>query len=130
MVLDRQLDSEELNQLGIITELDYFKDLDEEFYTTPEFADISCDEFGLTLYGFKQVLMQLSQQQRDQMLTKMGYDQGLYSTQSRVFVTTVHSEKTIKCCIGDNVAANLHELSANLMADALIREGKMGKHSR
>lgn len=65
LVLNRQLDAEELNQLGDITNMDYFKNIEEEDFLGPDFKDISCDKNGLTLYGFKQVLMKLSQEERN-----------------------------------------------------------------
>ena len=55
------------------------------------FKGISCNENGLTLYGFKQVFFKLSPEDQQKIFEKLGYDESHYSLKSRVFVTTIHS---------------------------------------
>lgn len=49
LVLNRELSAEELNQFGLITDLDYFKQIKaEDFKKGSKFADVSSTDDGLT----------------------------------------------------------------------------------
>ena len=92
IILDRKLDEHELNQLGDITDIDFFKKVRDGDFTKAKFEGMSCDEEGLTNYGLKQVFdKKLSDDERTQMMETLGYDENLYSVKSRVFVFTCHS---------------------------------------
>lgn len=45
----------------------------------------------------------LTEEQLNQILTKMGYDELLYSTKSKVYVLSIHAERQVKAFIKDNV---------------------------
>lgn len=68
-------------------------------------------EKGLTLKGFKEFWKD-SIKENDaakiwQWLSKLGYDRELYSSFSRSFILTMHSDKPITLQVGDAVSTNL-----------------------
>jgi len=68
-----------------------------------------------------QVCEQFSDQKVLKMLNKLGYDDRLYSTKSRVFVVTFHATEDIRVRIADAVKTDLNEKAANLMMDNYLK---------
>lgn len=60
------------------------------------------------------------------MITNMGYDGALHSIKSRVFVCTIHGDEPLKCSIGDNLEANMHEIGKNMICSDLVRKKHLG----
>lgn len=68
----------------------------------------------MTLKGFKEFLknavtQQPGEQRVREWLFKLGYDAELYSTFSRSFILTMHSDQPLTIQVGDTVSTNLEE---------------------
>jgi len=88
--LNGQLSAQELNQFGEIIDDDELKSIKMADFFSEKFWNFSCDENGFTKYGFIQYLSQFSDDRIHNMLTKLGYNEDLYSTKSRVFTLSFH----------------------------------------
>jgi len=66
-------------------------------------TDVDAVNYGLSEFGFIQLMKTLTEDQLNQILTKMGYDELLYSTKSKVYVLSIHAERQVKAFIKDNV---------------------------
>lgn len=68
---------------------------------------------GLTLKGFKAYfkdqIKEKGQSEVQEWLKTLGYDIDLYSTSSRSFIMTIHSEDQITLEVGDTVSTNLEQ---------------------
>lgn len=68
---------------------------------------------GLTLKGFKEYFKdQVRAQGEDKIwdwMSKLGYDRELYSSFSRSFILTMHSDQPITLEVGDTVSTNLEQ---------------------
>jgi len=68
---------------------------------------------GLTLKGFKEFwkdsIKAHGEAQIWEWLAKLGYDRDLYSSFSRSFILTMHSDQPITLQVGDTVSTNLEE---------------------
>ena len=66
-------------------------------------TDVDAVNHGLSEFGFIQLMKTLTEEQLNQILAKMGYDELLYSTKSKVHVLSIHAERQVKAFIKDNV---------------------------
>ena len=68
-----------------------------------------------------QIINQFSEQKIQGILSKMGYDEWLFSTKSRVFVITFHSSEEIRVRIGNASKTNLNEKAITLILDDYLK---------
>ena len=84
----------------------------EDFQTKIMNKYCSTDK-GLTLKGFKEFwkdsIKAHGEAQIWDWLAKLGYDRDLYSSFSRSFILTMHSDQPITLQVGDTVSTNLEE---------------------
>lgn len=84
----------------------------EDFQTKVMNKYCSTDK-GLTLKGFKEFwkdsIKAHGEAQIWEWLAKLGYDRDLYSSFSRSFILTMHSDQPITLQVGDTVSTNLEE---------------------
>ena len=113
--LDGQLSAKELNQFGEIIDNDVFEDLTVPDFFKEKFWNISCDENGLTRYGFHQILETFNDENIEDMLCKLGYDSSLYSLKSKMYTLTFHSSVPIRVRISDALKTDLNERAWDLM---------------
>lgn len=126
LALNGLLSAEELNQFGKIANMKKFTEITSKSFTSPEFANISCNEHGLTNLGFKQFLFRnFSEKEISNMLTKLGYDDGMYSTKSRVFVTSFQADSPLKVQINESIIGNLHTRAWDLFMNHHLMERKL-----
>jgi len=93
LALNGQLSAAELNQFGRIVNEARFMKIKDSSFTRKEFKRISCDKDGLTNLGFKQYLFRNFETDKIiKMLEKLGYDEGLYSTKSRVIIVSIQAD--------------------------------------
>lgn len=106
------LDEGELNQFGEIVDLDFFRNITSKDFGTSSSkfsglsyrsTDVDSKNYGLSEFGFIQLMQTMTDAQLSQILEKMGYDEHLYSTKSKVFVLSIHAERRIQAYIKDNV---------------------------
>ena len=75
---------------------------------------------GLTLKGFKDFMKDSVEKSpgeekvRD-WLAKLGYDSELYSSFSRSFILTLHSNHPINIQVGDNISTNLEDAAQTMI---------------
>ena len=55
------------------------------------------------------------------MLTKMGYDEHLYSLKSKVFILSIHSELKIKASVKDAVGSQMDERAKDMLLEHYAR---------
>lgn len=59
-----------------------------------------------------------------QMFERMGYDESLYSTKSKIFVCTIHAENTVNVSIKNAIGTRVLMAAQNLKLDDILkREG-------
>jgi len=122
--LDGVLTARELNIFGDIVEDSFFSSLTQNSFLEPEFDEISHVTEGITRYGLFQILSGYSENKIRSILKKLGYDESLQSTKSRVFVITFHSTEKVKVKIKSAARTDLNEKAANLiLADHLEKTG-------
>lgn len=110
LALNGKLSAGELNQFGKIIDNKEMQKLKQTDFTSSAFKTYSCDKEGLTNLGFKQYLFRnLKDKQISTMLDKLGYDQQLYSTKSRVFVMTFQSDYPIKVKINESIFGDMNK---------------------
>lgn len=116
LALNGSLSAQELNQFGkIVGQRKFEKITQQDFTKKEEFKSLSCGKDGLTNLGFKQYLFRnFNQEQINQMLTNMGYDKGLYSYKSRVFVVSFQADIPLDVKINETVMGNLHTRALDL----------------
>lgn len=68
-----------------------------------------------------QIVNNFSEQKIQQILGKMGYDECLFSTKSRVFVITFHSSEEVRVRIGNAAKTNFNEKAVTLLLDEYLR---------
>ncbi len=85
---------------------------------------------GLTLKGFKEFMKDSVKKHGEdtvfEWLHKLGYDKQLYSSFSRSFIITMHSEQPITLQVGDTVSTNLEESAQSMILreHASVKEKK------
>ena len=86
--MNRRLDEEELNQLGYITQTQFLHELTKEDFSATSsklskisYVDLSqdADNYGVTPFGFVQLLKNKIPNEVDEILEKLGYDYNLFS---------------------------------------------------
>ncbi len=74
---------------------------------------------GLTLKGFKQWFKEevpkRTEEKVFEWLSKLGYDKELFSSFSRSFIVTFHSEHPLSLQVGDTVGTNLEEAAQKII---------------
>lgn len=101
------LSVEELNQFGEIINEPFFKKITYSDFTSAKFKDISCNEYGVTCLGFKQLLFRhFSSAEITKFMEILGYDKALNSTKSRAFMISFQSDLPMSIKIKDIVKAN------------------------
>jgi translation elongation factor EF-G len=113
--LNGQLSAKELNQFGEIVDDDDLKNITTEDFFKPEYWNVSCNENGLTKFGLKQLFYHFSESKMSNILTKLGYDESLYSNKSRVYTLSVHSDSMVRVRIGDAMKTDLNEQAWDMM---------------
>ena len=97
-------------------------------FSQKEFKTLSWDKNGLTNLGFKQYLFRNFEQDRiEEMLQKLGYDQGLYSLKSRVFVASFQSENPIAVKINDSILGDMHRRAWDLYMNKKLMENEISQ---
>jgi hypothetical protein len=125
------LSARELNQFGNLVNEDKFKNIEQEDFESEEFENVSCTEEGLTQFGFKQYLFHnFSQKEISDMLLKLGYDDGLNSLKSRVFVVTFHSSEPLTVTIHDVNEGDMHKTASNMYMDKLLEDDSVRKDDK
>ena len=108
--LNEILSAEELNQFGRIIGEKAFIDIKQKDFTSEKFKNLSCGKEGLTNLGFKQFLFRNFEADKiPKILEKLGYDKGLYSNKSRVFVVSIQSEQQLTVKIEDSLLGEMHK---------------------
>lgn len=123
--LDGQLSAKELNNFGEIIGDDELKTVTTADFFKSKYMNISCDENGVTRFGVKQLFSHYSEQKVTDILTKLGYDESLYSHKSRVFTLSIHSEGKVRVRVSDALKTDLNEKSWDMMM--LNYSNKFGK---
>lgn len=113
--LNGQLSANELNQFGVLLGNDSMQELQEEDLESEKFESISWDRNGVTQYGLTQIMSEFSQDALHENLSKMGYDDSLYSSKSKVFTITFHTLSKLRVRIGDAAKTDLNERAWDLM---------------
>jgi len=116
--LNGQLSAEELNQFGELIDDDELRSITMKDFYSEKYWNLSCDDKGFTNFGLIQYLSKLSEGQIRNCLYKLGYDDSLYSTKSRVFTLSFHCEKSLRVRISDAMKTDLNERAWDLMMDA------------
>ena len=99
----------------------------DDFEEGGKFAKLSCNENGLTNFGFKQVMDSLPASDVDQILERMGYDSAFYSNKSRIFVCTLHAKKPLKISIKNAIGTNIYFTAMNMLISKVIEEKGTGR---
>jgi hypothetical protein len=101
------LSVEELNQFGEIINEKFFKNITYSDFTSEKYKDISCNEYGVTCLGFKQLLFRhFSSAEITRFMEILGYDKALNSTKSRSFMISFQSDLPLTIKIKDTMKAN------------------------
>lgn len=125
--LNGQLSAEELNNFGAIIDSDRFKSITPETLASEEYKNYSCNENGLTLFGFQQLVRDMEPAEVTSMLRKLGYDDCLYSIKAKPFIISFHTLAPLRVRIGDAMKTDLNERSRDLMMNAYYNaEGATG----
>jgi len=66
----------------------------------------------------------LSKDDVTDIFTKMGYNDALYSTKSKVFVATVHSSRPIFCKIKNAIGSSTTEITQDLVLAKVMRDAE------
>ena len=125
---NRQLSPEELQAFGTIIENETIQAIDADTLASEDFQNISCDENGITRFGMIQMLTKTVDIDglRDA-LTKLGYDESLYSTKSKPFMLSFHTTGSLRVRIGDAMQTDLNERARDLMMSYFLdTEGATG----
>ena len=128
------LSADELNQFGKIIDSDFFKKLTDDSLTNGELDDISCNEEGVSLLGFKQLLFRrFDMKEIKEIMTKMGYDDALNSIKSRVFMMNFQANEdvgevdvVVKDALVEN---NMYQTAWNKLMQYLYEEEGMNGFS-
>lgn len=102
LAVNGMLSVQELNQFGKIINEPLFTNIKQSDLTSSQFANISCNEQGLSLLGFKQFLFRnFNNEEIREILNKMGYDDALNSLKSRVFMVSFQAMDSMEVRIKD-----------------------------
>jgi hypothetical protein len=125
LALNGRLSAEELNQFGRIVGEKIFKKIRTKDFSSKAFKLYSCDpDEGLTNLGFKQFLFRNFEQDRiEEMFEKLGYDPALYSTKSRVFVSSFQADSPISVKINESIIGDMHTRAWDLFMEHQLSEG-------
>jgi hypothetical protein len=113
--LNGSLSAGELNQLGQLVGDENLSNLTSDDLAGEHFENISCNADGITNYGLKQLFRRTDPSQVLGFLEKLGYDESLYSTKSKPFTVTFHTNSKLRVRIGDALATDLNERAWDLM---------------
>ena len=61
------------------------------------------NNYGLTPFGFVQLLQSKLTNQVDEIISALGYDENLYNTKAKLFVMSIHSERPLSLSFKDSV---------------------------
>ena len=102
LVVNGQLSAHELNQFGRMIQEPFFMNIRDDDFDTEDFDDINCNEDGVSLLGFKQLLFRnFKDNEIMGILRKLGYDECLYSLKSRAFMMSFHATDEITVDVED-----------------------------
>lgn len=125
--LNGSLSAEEINQLGNIVGNEKMMSITSEDLESEEFKNISCDANGVTRYGMRQMIRRLDADTIMDFLQKLGYNDALYSTKSKPFIITFHTNSKLRVRIGDALKTDLNERAWDLMMNSYYKtEGATG----
>lgn len=123
--LNGKLSAEELNQFGKIINEPKFKNITDKSFKKKEFKKLSCDSEGLTNLGFKQFLFRNFEQDKlEEMFDILGYDRGLYSLKSKIFVTSFQADTDIRVKINDSFLGNFQSRAWDLFMNYKLENGE------
>lgn len=135
MNMNRRLDEEELNQIGYITSIDFLHQITRDDFLNSStkfnkmsYVSIEEDEtnYGLTPFGFMQLLQQKLPNQIDEIISELGYDENLYNTKAKLFVMSIHSERPLQLSFKDSVGTKMHERAQDFILNQEIKTEGMG----
>ena len=133
--MNRRLDEEELNQLGYITENEFLHSITKDDFakTATKLGRISyvdteqdADNYGLTPFGFIQLLKSKIANDVDEILEKLGYDENLYSTKSKLFVVSIHAERPLQLSFKDAIGTSMNERAQDYILNNEIKTEGLG----
>ena len=102
LAVNGQLSAHELNQFGKIIQEPLFMSISDDDFDTKDFDDINCNENGVSLLGFKQMLFRnFEDDEIMEILRKLGYDECLYSLKSRAFMMSFQATDEITVGVED-----------------------------
>ena len=113
--LNGSLSPEELNMFGELIGNDQLAGITADDLAGEDFENISCDENGITNFGLKQYFRNIDAEEIAGYLEKLGYDDALYSTKSKPFTITFHTNSDLRVRIGDALKTDLNERAWDLM---------------
>jgi hypothetical protein len=109
LAVNGQLSADELNQFGKIIGEPLFMDITESDFSKDMFRNISCDKFGVSLLGFKQLFFRsFTNPEISDVLHKLGYDDALNSSKSRAFMISVQATEPLSVDINDILDSDYH----------------------
>jgi calpain-15 len=124
------LSAEELNQFGKIVNEPLFMDIKRADFTSQTFKDVSCNEEGVSLLGFKQLLFRnFSNYEISAILEKLGYDEALNSTKSRAFMISLQATEPISVDIKDILTTDFHRTAWIKLLNSIYEEEGPGDFS-
>ena len=125
------LSAEELNQFGRIINERLFLDIKQSDFTSSAFSEVSCNEEGVSLLGFKQLLFRnFSNVEIMNILKKLGYDEALNSTKSRAFMVSFQAAEPITVRIKDIMEGNFHKTAWEQFLSHMMETEGVGDNSQ
>ena len=119
---DGVLSAYELNHLGNIADMKYFKELKQESFGTKKMKRYSCTSEGLTSMGLFQIMMRKYGIDRSvKKLKKFGVNDQFYSLKSSVFMISLHSDLPVKLIVRDALLTDLNERARDMYVDYQIK---------
>lgn len=75
------------------------------------YVDLSqdADNYGVTPFGFVQLLKNKIPNEVDEILERLGYDENLFSLRSKLFIVSIHAEMPLELAFKDAVGTAMFE---------------------
>lgn len=120
--LNGALSAEELNLFGRLIGNEELENITEDDLDSEEFENISCNANGLTNFGLKQYFRKFEAEEIAGFIEKLGYDEALYSTKSKPFTITFHTNSSLRVRVGNALTTDLNERAWDLMLHKYHKE--------
>lgn len=130
LAVNGMLSAQELNQFGRIIGEQFFLDIRQSDFNSEAYNDVSCNEEGVTLLGFKQLLFRnYDDDEIRRMLDRLGYDEALNSHKSRAFMMSFQAHEPLEIQIKDILEGNYHTTAWEQLMSHLFEEEGPGDNS-